>query len=464
MSFVFVLDTHQRPLNPIHPGQARRLLTRGSAAVWRRFPFTIILNGSLPQIAPAAPLRLKLDPGSKTTGVAVVNDATGQVVFAAEVTHRGQQVHEALLARQAVRRSRRQRQTRYRPARFANRRRPAGWLPPSLKSRLANVLTWVARLRRLCPVGAISQELVRFDTQLLQDAEISGVTYQQGELAGYEVREYLLEKWDRHCAYCGVKGVPLQIEHIIPKARGGSNRVSNLTLACAPCNTAKGTQTADEFGHSTVQRQAKAPLKDAAAVNATRWALFHRLSAIGLPVEVGTGGRTKWNRSQRGLPKTHWLDAACVGASTPSRLLTRAISPWQITATGHGNRQMCGTDRFGFPIRHRTRHKRFCGFQTGDIVQAVVTQGKKVGVYEGRVLVRASGFFDIRTTAGRVTGINARYCQPLHRTDGYTYRTGTRALQSEPEATTPPVDAVVFVGVPASSPASRRAASSGGVL
>jgi 5-methylcytosine-specific restriction endonuclease McrA len=65
----------------------------------------------------------------------------------------------------------------------------------------------------------------------MQDAEISGVSYQQGELAGYEVREYLLEKWQRRCAYCGKTDVPLEIEHIIPKSRGGSNRVSNLTLA-----------------------------------------------------------------------------------------------------------------------------------------------------------------------------------------------------------------------------------------
>ncbi len=451
MSFVLVLDTTHRPLNPVHPGHARRLLTQGKAAVWRRFPFTLILNQSLP-VAPTTPLRLKLDPGSRTTGVAVVNDATGQVVFAAEITHRGQQIHDALLARHAVRRSRRQRQTHYRPARFANRRRPAEWAPPSLESRLANVLTWVARLRRLCPVGAISQELVRFDTQLLQDAEISGVAYQQRELAGYEVREYLLEKWGRRCAYCGVTGVPLQIENIVPRARGGSNRVSNLTLACCPCNCAKGSQTAEEFGHPAIQRQAKTPLKDATAVNATRWALFHRLGATGLPVEVGTGGRTKWNRTQRGLPKTHWLDAACVGASTPSRLLTRAIRPVQITATGHGNRQMCGTDRYGFPIRHRTRHKRFVGFQTGDIVRAVVTQGKKVGVYEGRVLVRASGSFDIRTSAGRQTSINARYCLPLHRNDGYTYHASTRAQQRDLEAMTP-VNAAAFIGASDASPA-----------
>jgi len=229
--------------------------------------------------------------------------------------------------------------------------------------------------------------------------------------------------------------------------------VSNLAVACELCNRAKGVQTAEEFGYPDVQRQAKAPLKDAAAVNTTRWALYQRLSATGLPMEVGTGGRTKWNRTQRGLPKAHWLDAACVGASTPPLLRTREVHPWQITATGHGNRQLCGTDRYGFPIRHRTRHKRFCGFQTGDLVRAVVTQGKKAGVYWGRVLVRATGSFDIRTSAGRQTGINARYCRALHRNDGYTYRAGASAQQRELEAPTAPVGAPTNEGAPDSSPA-----------
>src|SRR5262245_8034063 len=54
---------------------------------------------------------------------------------------------------------------------------------------------------------------------------------------------------------------PLQIEHIVPRARGGSNRVTNLTLACDSCNIKKGTQTAAEFGHPEVQAQAKLPRK-----------------------------------------------------------------------------------------------------------------------------------------------------------------------------------------------------------
>ena len=199
----------------------------------------------------------------------------------------------------AIRNNRRQRKTRYRPARFKNRRRQRGWLPPSLESRVANILTWVRRLCRFCHIAALSQELVRFDTHLMQNPEVSGVGYQQGTLAGYETREYLLEKWNHQCAYCGQGGMPLEIEHIVPRSRGGTNRISNLAIACQPCNQAKGVLDVQTFLKDRpevlrrILSQARAPLRDTSTVNATRWALYERLKATGLPIEVGTGGRTK---------------------------------------------------------------------------------------------------------------------------------------------------------------------------
>jgi 5-methylcytosine-specific restriction endonuclease McrA len=429
VSKVFVLDMKKRPLNPVHPGRARILLSSGQAAVFKRYPFIIILKSA--EESPALePLRLKIDPGSKTTGLAIVNDSSGEVVFAAELSHRGQTIKAALEDRRAIRRSRRQRHTRYRKPRFDNRTKPKGWLPPSLKSRISNVLTWVQRLIRVCPITAISQELVRFDLQAMENPEIAGVEYQQGTLMGYEVREYLLEKWGRKCAYCDATDVPLQIEHIQSRDKQGSHRVANLALACEPCNVAKGTQDIRVFlaNHPDVlQRilaQAKAPLRDAAAVNTTRWALYVRLQAIGLPVEVGTGGRTKYNRITRGLDKVHWMDAACAGASTPEHLHIKGVVPLLITADGYGNRQMCGTDASGFPTRHRQRQKHHFGFQTGDMVRAVVTKGKKVGRYAGRVFVRATGSFDIRTKQGRVQGLSHRSCTRVHRNDGYSYQRG----------------------------------------
>jgi len=426
LNYVFVLNTHRQPLDPIHPAEARKLLRGGQAAIFRKYPFTIILKFAATEephhlTDGPQPLRVKIDPGSKTTGIAVVHDATGRVVWAANLNHRGQRIKDALEGRRAIRRSRRNRKTRYRTPRFLNRTRPKGWLPPSLQSRVDNIVTWVKRLWIMSNITNISMELVRFDMQQMENPEVSGVEYQHGELAGYEVREYLLEKFNRRCAYCTIENTPMQIEHIVPRARGGSNRVSNLTIACESCNLKKGTRTAEEFGHPEVQRQAKQPLKDAAAVNSTRWKLYAALQESGMPVEVGSGGRTKYNRSRLGLPKDHWIDAACVGASTPDWLYTEKITPLVITATGHGSRQMCRMDKYGFPRTSAKGSKKVFGFQTGDMVRAVVTSGSKVGTYVGKVAVRSSGSFNIKTEKDTIQGIGYKYCRMIHHADGYTY-------------------------------------------
>jgi 5-methylcytosine-specific restriction endonuclease McrA len=425
MSKVFLIDTDKRPLNPIHPAQARQLLRNGKAAVFKRFPFTLILKESRYD-APVEPLRIKIDPGAKTTGLALVNDSTGEVVWAASLEHRGFQIRDSLTSRRQIRRGRRNRKTRYRAARFDNRIREKGWLPPSLLSRVYNIETWVKKLRKISNITAISQELVKFDMQLMQNPDIKGEEYQQGTLAGYETREYLLEKWDRRCAYCGAKDLPLQVEHIQPKSLGGSNRISNLCLACEKCNQKKGNQLIEQFLKKKpdllkkILSQAKKPLADAAAVNATRFKLLEVLRKSDLPVETGSGGLTKFNRTQQQLIKTHWGDAACVGKSTPI-LNIKHVKTFLIKAMGHGNRQMCGTDKFGFPTRHRERKQLHFGFKTGDIVKAVVEKGKKVGIYFGRVLCRKSGSFDISTKSGRVAGINYKCCTHIYKKDGYSY-------------------------------------------
>ncbi|WP_256529423.1 RNA-guided endonuclease IscB [Limnofasciculus baicalensis] len=425
MSKILVIDQDKRPLNPIHPARARQLLSHKKAAIFRRFPFTLILKESHPD-ATVSELRLKIDPGAKHTGIALVNDANGEVVFAAELKHRGFAIRDALTSRRQLRRSRRNRKTRYRQPRFLNRTRPKGWLAPSLQSRIDNIKTWVKRLRKFAPISAISQELVRFDMQLMRNPEVCGKEYQQGTLAGYETRQYLLEKWSRQCAYCGIKDVPLQIEHIHPRAKGGTNSITNLTLSCEKCNLKKGTKNIKDFLKKDPKRlekilkQSKQTLADAAAVNTTRFALLEALKATGLPVETGSGGLTKFNRQQQGLEKTHWLDAACVGISTP-KLIIKGVKPLLITASGYGSRQSCRTDKFGFPSRYVPRNKLHFGFQTGDIVKAVVTKGKKVGRYLGRIATRSSGSFNISTKKGLVQGISHKYCKHIHKKDGYGY-------------------------------------------
>jgi len=418
---VFLLDKSLRAQDPVHPAVARILLRKRKARIHRAQPFCIRLRGISRKIPHG--LQLKLDPGSRTTGIALVNHQSGEVVWGAELTHHGQLIKKKMEKRLAQRRSRRARKTRYRPARFLNRTKPKGWLPPSLEHRLGNVMTFVRRLRKLANITGISLELVKFDMQAMQNPEISGILYQQGELAGYEMREYLLEKFNRTCIYCGAKNVPLQVEHVVPKALGGSNRISNLTLACDACNKAKGTLPIEEYlkGKPSllkkIKAQLKTPLKDAAAVNATRWELWRRLSALGLPVECGSGALTKFNRTKQGLPKAHWLDAACVGKSTPT-LRQSTIAPLYIKSYGRGSRQVWQTDAFGFPKRPKAKEKTKFGFRTGDWVKATVPKGKLQGTHVGRLTTRtAPNWFSV----GKANGINPKHIVLLQRNDGYEY-------------------------------------------
>jgi 5-methylcytosine-specific restriction endonuclease McrA len=426
VSRIFVLGRQGKPLMPCHPARARKLLRQGRAVIARRFPLAIRLKDRTG--GDTQPMRLKLDPGSKVTGVALVReqaDGTQQVLHLAEITHRGAVVRERMGRRAAFRRRRRSANLRYRAPRFDNRARRAGWLPPSLRSRLDNALAWLARYRRLAPIAALAVERVRFDTQLLRNPEISGIGYQQGTLAGFEVREFLLEKWGRRCCYCDAAGVPLQVEHIVAKARGGSDRISNLCLACATCNRRKGAQPVERFlAHdpqrlAAIRAQAKAPLRDAAAVNATRNAIVASLRATGLPAEAASGGRTKWNRTRLGIPKTHALDAACVG--TVEAVHGWAMPVLAINATGRGSYQRTRLTKHGFPRGYLMRAKQVHGFATGDLVRAVVPSGKRRGTHVGRVAVRSSGSFNVQIATGVVQGISHRHCRVLARGDGYTY-------------------------------------------
>ena len=420
-NYVFVLDANRKPLTPCKPSLARKLLKVGKAKVFRLYPFTLLLKKKVTE--DPQPVTLKIDPGSKVTGLAILLDSS--LIWVAELTHRSQAIKTSLESRRSLRRGRRSRHTRYRQARFLNRTKPRGGLAPSLRHRVETTLTFVNKLSKLAPVKTIFQELVRFDLQKIENPEISGVEYQQGVLAGYEVREYLLNKWERRCAYCSAENVPLQVEHIHPKASGGTNRISNLCLACEPCNTKKGTQDLKIFlakkpdDLKKILAQAKRPLKDATAVNSTRWALFDRLKETGKVIITGSGGLTKFNRIRLELPKTHFFDAACVG-DTPN-ISVLANQPLNIKATGHGSRQMCRTDKFGFPSRYVPRLKFVKGFQTGDIIKAVVTSGKKVGTYTGRVAVRSSGSFNVSAVQGLIQGINHKYCFSIHQKDGYNY-------------------------------------------
>jgi 5-methylcytosine-specific restriction endonuclease McrA len=425
---VFVLDRNGKALMPCTEKRAKLLLARNRARVHRMLPFTIRIIDRHAASCEFQVLRIKLDPGSKTTGIVLVREFNGgiAVLNLFELIHRGRQISEALTARRNMRRRRRSANLRYRQPRFLNRgNKQSGWLAPSLQHRIDTTMAWVNRLNKLAPISAISQELVKFDMQQMESPEISGVEYQQGTLLGYEVREYLLEKFNRTCVYCDAKDTPLQVEHLHPKANGGSNRISNLALACGPCNQSKAAQDINIFLAKDLVRlkrilaQVKKPLKDAAAVNATRWALFNALKTTNLPIEIASGGKTKYNRSRLNMPKTHALDAVCVGA-------VESIEDWNkptlnIKPMGRGCYQRTRLTAFGFPRGYLTRIKNIQGFQTGDMVKATVLKGKKNGIHTGRVAVRASGSFNIQTATEVIQGISHRYCQIVQRGDGYGY-------------------------------------------
>jgi hypothetical protein len=279
---------------------------------------------------------------------------------------------------------------------------------------------------RLCPITSICAEHVRFDLQKHENPEISGAEYQQGTMFGYELREYLLEKGSRKCAYCQVRGLPLQIEHIQPTSKGGSDRVSNLCLACGLCNQKKNNTSIEVFLKNNpellqkILADAKRPLRDAAAVNIARLFIVEELKKLELPVTTASGGRTKFNRCTQGYDKSHWVDAACVGETGKAVDIKDVKSVLQFHAKGRGSRQMCKSDKFGFPRTGPKSVKRIHGFQTGDKVRLVQPSGKYHGTHIGQVSVRATGMFNIKAGKLKITAPHSRFTL-ISRFDGYCY-------------------------------------------
>ena len=402
MSKVAVLDMSQRVLEPCHPAVARRLLRDGDAAVYKRYPFTIILKREV-RSPKTTDYTLSIDPGSKCTGMAIT-DSENNIVACFELHHRGAAIKKRLSNRAGYRRSRRTRKCRYRPPRWQNRSRKApiltvdgwqyqsfgqssgGWVAPSLMSRVFNIHTWVSRLSKIYPITRLAVEHVKFDTQLMENPEISGTEYQEGTLFETEIWEYLLEKFGRKCFYCGAKNVSLEKEHILPKAKGGTNRVSNLTVSCRQCNIEKGNRHPNEIGGDfgkrvqSALRAAKKPLKDAQAINTIRWKIIETLKVTDLPIVYGTGGKTKWHRKRAGLPKTHYYDAACV-ASVPNTPVS--ISVLAIHAVGYGHRGNLGNYQTkqkapGFKSPYK-RIEHIGGFQKLDTVEMTTKNRRYVG-------------------------------------------------------------------------------------
>src|SRR5437763_16404010 len=222
----------------------------------------------------------------------------------------------------------------------------------------------------------------------MQDPDIAHLEYQQGELQGYLLREYVLEKWQRKCTYCQAQGVPLEIEHIVPRSRGGSTRVGNLTLACHACNQRKGQQTAAEFGFPDVQVKAGVPLKHAAHVSSVKSRVVQDLQAVfgERQVSITYGYETKYKRIQGlDLPKSQTNDAVAIACE-----IGEVVKPLEIVhhlrCLARGQYQRCN----GRHSEHKCwAPRKVRGFKLYELVKA---KGS-VGYIAGR---REKGAFVIK--------------------------------------------------------------------
>ena len=346
---VYVLNMRGQPLMPTTSRKARILLKGGKAKVVKRTPFTIQLKYATGENK--QPIKLGIDSGYSAIGFSAKTEKKELISGDAEIRT---DIPEKLKEKRMYRRGRRNKHHWYREPRFDNRGKEC-WLAPSINHKLQTHITLIDKIKKVLPVTSTTVEVASFDTQKMQNPEITGIEYQQGELQGYEVREYLLEKFKRTCAYCGKTDVPLEVEHIIPKSRGGSDKVSNLAISCHKCNQKKGDKTAKEFGHPEVQEHAKQSLKDAAFMNTVRWKLVNSLDC-----DHTYGYITKHDRIKLGLEKSHTNDAFVIAGGTDQiRVKSHAVKQ------NRRNNRALQINRKGFkPSIRRKRYK----IQPNDIV------------------------------------------------------------------------------------------------
>ena len=425
---VFVLNKSKKPLNMITNAEARILLKKKLAVIHKIYPFTIRLRDNS-CVSKDRAYTVKLDPGSKHTGVAII-DNQDQVVMLAEIEHRGHVIKKNMDSRRAVRRHRRNRNTRYRPARFLNRKIPKGWLAPSVKSRADNVINFIKKYKKLINIDRIMIEHVSFDTaQMSSNTKLYGVKYQQGPLYQQKLRSFIFSRSNGKCVYCGAQAE--EIDHVIPRAKGGTNSSYNLVASCKTCNQMKSNLSLKDFGKLVgkdfSKLEPKKLPKDAAIVQAARNYMVKEVTKLVFNTTLHDAWMTKYNRDELGLPKEHYYDALSVG-EVPNKFDFLTDKVFQISSKGRGSRQMCLMDKYGFPRTKPKGSKSVEGFQTGDMVKVIVPSGLKQGEYLGRVVVRSSKCFDVKTKTKTVQGIWHKYFHIVQRGDGYLYNYERRAI------------------------------------
>jgi len=395
---VYVLHQDGTPLMPTTPAKARHLLDAGRAVAARRRPFTIrltVLSGKRVQ-----PVTVGVDPGAKRAGIAAT--ANGRALYQGEVTLRDD-VRKRMERRRMYRRSRRSRKCRYRAPRFDNRAasRCKGRLPPSIRSKIDTTIKIVRRIASFLPISHIRVEVSNFDTQAMQAGRecLAGWAYQRGEQYGWEnVKMYIRARDGYRCRYCGAVMPPdLEVDHVVPRNRGGSDRPDNLVAACHECNRLKGNRTAAEYGHPEVQEQARRPLRAAAHTQAGKTATLEALAGIA-PVEIAYGCATKLDREALGLPKTHYFDAVAVAAGGEPVEALPDYEAMRVVARGAYRRRKGERSQLAASLP-----REVFGFRQWD---KVALPDGRIGFVKGR---RSSGYFAISDLEGNLIAPSASY-------------------------------------------------------
>lgn len=382
---VYVLNKDGKPLMPTERhGKVRRMLRDGKAKVIRRCPFTIQLlyeTGDKVQ-----PISLGIDAGSKHIGISATTK--DRELYAADVTLRNDIV-DLLSTRRELRRARRNRKTRYRQPRFNNRKKPDGWLAPSVQHKVNTHLTVVDKVCAMLPITQIVVETASFDIQKIKNPEIGGVEYQQGEQMNFwNVREYVLFRDGHKCQCCKGKSKDnvLNVHHIESRKTGG-DAPNNLITLCETCH--KGYHAGTMQLPKTIRRGMS--FRHETLMGIMRWAFYDALKSKYPNVSMTFGYITKNTRIANGLPKTHCVDARCISGKPTAKPLdcmyfqkkvrchNRQIHKLKINKGGYRKNNQAPFEVFGFRLFDK-----------------VMMNGKDGFVF-GR---RASGSFDVRTLDG----------------------------------------------------------------
>jgi len=306
-SVVYVLAPDRQSLMPCSCVVARLLLKEGKAKVLRKTPFTIKLREG-PETTSTQPMTLGMDTGSTVIGSAV-SDEQGQVVYLSEIEVRND-IADTMKERAKYRRNRRNRKTRYRPARWLNRRNSirTDRFSPTMQSKIAAHLREIRFVQSILPISSLVLETGTFDPHALKNPEVlqKKIRYQQGINYGYaNTKAYVLSRDNYTCQHCGGKSkeTRLEVHHIVFRSQNGSDEESNLLTLCKACHDGlhAGTVILKQTGKK------KGTLRHATQMNSIRVQLLRTVQA-----EETFGFITKEHRQLAGLPKGHVFDAAVI--------------------------------------------------------------------------------------------------------------------------------------------------------